>query len=140
MLADRQPQCAVTDAKSLYDGIKKEHQSGKQDRRSALELAITVKDLKDTGSMVRWVPHQKMLVDTLTKDDSSRTNGALEHFLKTGHVSFVDEETELQQRKGDCAFHRRSRGAAELRRRYGDQFQGSRPHHDTVGNRDWGEL
>ena len=123
-LRNSQPQCAVTDAKSLYDCIMKEHPSGKQDRKSAMELAIIVKDLKDTGSMVRWVPHQKMLVDTMTKEDPSRTNGALEHFLKTGRISFVDERLELEQRRNDLTFKRGSRGAAELRRQYEEQFQG----------------
>ncbi|CAE7837485.1 unnamed protein product, partial [Symbiodinium necroappetens] len=93
----KQPQCSVTDAKSLYDCIMKEHPQGKQDRKSALELAIIVKDLRDSSSMVRWVPHQKMLVDALTKADPMKANGAMDQFLKTGTLSLVDVSEELRQ-------------------------------------------
>ena len=55
----RQSQCSVTDAKSLYDCLLRGNPRGKQDRKSALELAIILKDLQDTRSMIRWVPHQK---------------------------------------------------------------------------------
>ncbi|CAE6953093.1 GIP [Symbiodinium sp. CCMP2592] len=77
-LPSRQPQCSVTDAKSLFDCLLKEHPQGKQDRRSSLELAIIVRDLQETKSMVKWVPHQKMVVDALTKSDPMKANGALD--------------------------------------------------------------
>ncbi|OLQ04125.1 hypothetical protein AK812_SmicGene12846 [Symbiodinium microadriaticum] len=93
---NRNPQCVVTDAKSLYDCILKEHPAGRQDRKSALELAIILRDLQSSRSMVRWIPHQKMLADGLTKEDPFRGNGALEHFLRTGVLSFVDMDAELE--------------------------------------------
>ncbi|CAE7735919.1 unnamed protein product [Symbiodinium sp. CCMP2592] len=65
----RNPQCVVTDAKSLFDCILKEHPAGRQDRKSALELAIILRDLQRSKSMVRWIPHQKMIADGLTKED-----------------------------------------------------------------------
>ena len=46
----RNPQCVVTDAKSLFDCLLKEHPAGKQDRKSALELAITLRDLQSSSS------------------------------------------------------------------------------------------
>ncbi|CAE7227094.1 unnamed protein product [Symbiodinium sp. CCMP2456] len=112
---ERQPQCSVTDAKSLFDCLLKEHPQGRQDRRSALELAIIVKDLQETKSMVRWTPHQKMLVDALTKADPLRSNGAMDCFLKTGLLSLVDVETELRQRSEDVRFRRRSHSASAAR-------------------------
>ena len=80
-LGGKQQQCSVTDAKSLYDCLLREHPTGKQDRKSALELAIVLRDLQDTKSMVKWVPHQKMIVDCLTKEDPMRANDALNQFI-----------------------------------------------------------
>ena len=114
-LGGRQQQCTVTDAKSLFDCLLKENPSGKQDRKSALELAIILRDLQETRSMVRWVPHQKMVVDSLTKDDPSRANDALNHFLRTGLLSLVDVQEELRARKFDARFKRRSHGASQSR-------------------------
>ncbi|CAE7241240.1 Abcb1 [Symbiodinium sp. CCMP2456] len=79
-LPARQPQISVTDAKSLFDCLLREHPQGRQDRKSALELAIILRDLQSTRSSVRWTPHQKMVVDCLTKDE--RSNGAMEMFLR----------------------------------------------------------
>lgn len=107
-LPHRQPQCAVTDAKSLYDCLLREHPSGKQDRKSALELAIVLKDLQDTKSIIKWVPHQKMVVDALTKESFDRGSGALLQFLRSGWISLVDVSTELLNRKEDASFRKRS--------------------------------
>ena len=111
----RNPQCTVTDAKSLYDCLLKEHPQGKQDRRSSLELAIIVKDLQETRSSVRWVPHQKMLADSMTKSDPLKANGALEQMLKTGVFSLVDVTEELANRASDSRFRARSHSASAAR-------------------------
>ena len=122
-LADRQGQCSVTDAKSLFDCLLRENPSGKQDRKSALELSIILRDLQETKSMVRWVPHQKMLVDCLTKLDPSRANDALHQFLKSGWLSLVDVDQELVQRREDPAFRRRSHSASQRRLLYEEQHR-----------------
>ncbi|CAE7403523.1 unnamed protein product, partial [Symbiodinium necroappetens] len=109
---ERQPQCSVTDAKSLYDCIMKEHPQGKQDRRSALELAIIVRDLQETRSMVRWVPHQKMVVDVLTKVDPLKANGAMDQFLRSGQLSLVDVDAEIAARASDPRNKSRSHSAS----------------------------
>ena len=116
-LHTRQKQCVVTDAKALYDCILKEHPSGKQDRKASLELAIIVRDLQQTHSTVRWVSHQKMLVDTMTKDDLDRGNGALLIFLRSGVMTFVPESEELSLRKEDSDYRRRSNKACNERAR-----------------------
>jgi hypothetical protein len=115
VLGGRQQQCSVTDAKSLYDCLLREHPTGKQDRKSALELSIVLKDLQETKSMVRWVPHQKMLVDCLTKEDPLRANDALNQFLRSGVLSLVDIEQELESRRVDPSFRRRSHAASRER-------------------------
>eukprot|EP00435_Cladocopium_sp_Y103_P038269 s1348_g10.t1 len=68
---------SVTDAKSLYDCLLKEHPSGKQDRKSAVEWAIIPRDLQETKSMILWVPHQKLPIDALTKEDPAKANDVL---------------------------------------------------------------
>ena len=83
-MGERQRQCSVTDAKSLFDCTLKEHPQGRQDRKASLELAIIVRDLEH-----RWVPRQKMIVDPLTKLDPGKANGAIEAFLKAGFLSLA---------------------------------------------------
>ena len=115
-LHDRQQQCSVTDAKSLFDCILKEHPQGRQDRKAALELSIVVKDLQETRSMVRWTPHQKNVVDGLTKADPLKSNGAMEDFIRQGVLSLVDVAEELHNRATDPRFKRRSHSASIARR------------------------
>ncbi|CAK9069062.1 Protein SENSITIVITY TO RED LIGHT REDUCED 1 [Durusdinium trenchii] len=74
----------ITDAKSLYDTIQKESPSSRQDRRTAIEIAIILNSIKKADTIVRWAPHPRMVADVLTKDDLSRSNGALEEVLRTG--------------------------------------------------------
>ncbi|CAE7233206.1 unnamed protein product [Symbiodinium natans] len=114
-LHGRQQQCSVTDAKSLFDCILKENPQGRQDRKAALELAIVVKDLQETRSFVRWTPHQKNIVDSLTKIDPLKGNGAMEDFLKSGILSLVDVKEELENRASDPRFRRRSHSASVAR-------------------------
>ena len=115
MRATKQPQCSVTDAKSLYDCIMKEHPQGRQDRKSALELAIIVKDLQSSQSMVRWIPHQKMIVDALTKADPAKSNGAMDMYLRSGTLSLVDVAAELSCRAADAKYKNRSHAASVAR-------------------------
>ncbi|CAK8995356.1 Uncharacterized protein SCF082_LOCUS4325, partial [Durusdinium trenchii] len=114
-LGGRQQQCSVTDAKSLFDCLLRENPSGKQDRKSSLELAIILRDLQDTRSMVRWVPHQKMLVDCMTKLDPMKANDAMTQFLRSGWLSLVDISEELDKRKDDPTYKRRSHLASKKR-------------------------
>ena len=115
-LHERQQQCSVTDAKSLFDCILKEHPQGRQDRKAALELSIVVKDLQETKSMVRWTSHQKNIVDGLTKADPLKSNGAMEDFVRQGVLSLVDVSEELRNRATDPRFKRRSHSASIARR------------------------
>ena len=38
--------------------------------------------------MVRWVPHQKVVVDCMTHEDPMRANDAMDHMLKAGIYAF----------------------------------------------------
>ena len=114
-LHGRQQRCSVTDAQSLYDCLMKEHPQGRQDRKASLQLAMIVRDLEQPRSMVRWVPHQKMVVDPLTKPDSFKANAAMEAVLKTGHLALVDVQDELKVWVTNSHFKRRSHGASVAR-------------------------
>lgn len=83
--------------------------------QKVLELAIILRDLPVTHSMVRWVPHQKMLADSVTKMDPLHANDALNQFLKSGWLSLVDVAEEVQNRQQDPTFKRRSHKASHDR-------------------------
>ena len=111
-LRGRLDQCAITDAKSLFDSILKESSSSRQDRRTAIELAIILEAVKRSKSVVRWSPHPRMVADTLTKEDISRSNGALEEALRTSKLCLWDEDAELKRRQQSPAARLRSKSAA----------------------------
>ena len=112
-LQARAPQCSITDAKSLYDSINKGNPTSRQDRRTSVELALISEAMEQAKGALRWAPHPKMIADALTKDDISKSNGALGELLRTSRLSLWDEDTELQWRKENSSFKRRSKGASE---------------------------
>ena len=119
-LRQRSQQCAITDAKSLFDSIKKGNPTSRQDRRTSVELAIISEAMRRAQSALRWTPHPKMVADTLTKDDISKSNGALEQMLRSGKLALWDEQEELKRRKEDASFKRRSKRASEAIRSAGE--------------------
>ena len=66
--------------------------------------------------MARWAPHQKNIVDGLTKPDPLKSNGAMEDFIRQGMLSLVDVTEEPQNRASDPKFRRRSHSASIARR------------------------
>ena len=112
-LVSRQEQGQITDAKSLYDAIYKQCPASRQDRRTALELAVIVDSAQKAGSQIRWAPHQRMPVDMLTKVDIGKTNGALLHLLRTGMLRIDKEEVEMMRRQRDESARSRTRGSSE---------------------------
>ena len=111
-LKGRLKQCSVTDAKSLYDSLHKQNPSSRQDRRTSVELAIILEAMQKASSALRWTPHPKMVADGLTKDDISRTNGALEELLKSSKFRLWEESKELESRKSNPANKSRSKRAS----------------------------
>ena len=95
-LSKRLPHDHSIDAKSVFDALIKEcagnRQDRRQDRRTAVDLAIVRETLKAQGSHIRWIPHPLMLADSMTKADPFAGNDALRHFLRTGKLVW-DEET-----------------------------------------------
>ncbi len=135
-LSIRQEQCQITDAKSLYDAVIKQSPNSRQDRRTAVELAIIVESMRKSGGSLRWTPHPRMPADVLTKDDLSKSNGALEEILRTSRLGLASEDEELQLRKQDPSAKSRSKAAAE-RLRCKDEFlslfQGARQVNKNLG-------
>ena len=91
-LSTRLPHEHSIDAKSVFDALIKECAGNRQDRRTAVDLAIVRETLKAQGSHIRWIPHPLMPADSMTKADPSAGNDALRHLLRTGKLVW-DEET-----------------------------------------------
>ena len=68
-LSKRLPHDHSIDAKSIFDALIKECARSRQDRRTAVDLAIVREALKAQGSHIRWIPHPLMPADFMTKAD-----------------------------------------------------------------------
>ena len=85
----------MVDAKSLYDNLVKEGNQP-QDKFTALDVAIARERIDGLGVQVRWVEHQSMIVDALTKLGANPD--ALLDVLERGTFRLVAEEDRLQER------------------------------------------
>eukprot|EP00959_Pyramimonas_sp_CCMP1952_P454309 9469693-Pyramimonas_sp.AAC.1 len=111
-LSSREQQVHVVDAKSIYDTMQKEGNASAKDRRTALDLAIICEALERARGSVRWVPHERMPVDPLTKDDITKCNAALFDLMSHGRLILVDEGAELERRKAAPELKGRSQQAS----------------------------
>ncbi|CAE8734675.1 unnamed protein product [Polarella glacialis] len=85
----------IVDAKSLFDHLAREAVGG-ADKRNAIEIQIIRQNLAEINAGVRWIPHQQMVVDGLTK--RSGNLAALYQMLDTGYLQIAEEATEMQKR------------------------------------------
>ena len=106
-------QCGITDAKSLYDNLRKESPTSRQDRRTSIEVAILIEGTRKSDSCLPWCPHPRMIADALTNNDLGKSNGALEALLRSGRFCVWDESDGLARRKTDPSSKNRSRKASE---------------------------
>lgn len=74
-----------------------------------------------------------MVADTLTKEDISRSNGALEETLRSSRLSLWDEEAELERRRQCPSSKLRSKRAPS-------SFREELVLLASLINKDWGEL
>ena len=86
---------SVVDAKSLYDNLMKDGNQP-QDKFTALDVAIARERIGGLGVQVRWVEHQSMIVDALTKLGANPD--ALFDVIEKGTFRLVAEEDRLQER------------------------------------------
>eukprot|EP00971_Amphidinium_carterae_P128101 2537560-Amphidinium_carterae.3 len=99
-------------AKSLFDGIRETSGTRGRDSRITLACAEAREGLAILGARPRWVPHNAMLVDGLTKLMSKANSGPLLLARRTGKYQLSSEWVELANRK-----HQRERGEIVPRRK-----------------------
>ena len=90
---------AVVDAKSVFETPLEQCAGSKQDRRTAIDLSLLRQTFKNTGTLIRWIPHPRMLFGIMTKSDVSRGNAALTELLRTGRWRPLDEAGEIRSRR-----------------------------------------
>ena len=87
---------SIVDAKSLYDHLSRESAAGSIDRRCALEIALIRESMDLLGARIRWVSHNWMVIDGLTKK-----LGNLERLLqvmRSGTLRIQEERVQMQER------------------------------------------
>ena len=75
---------SIIDAKSVYDSVIRNGSSLKQDRRTAIDLAMARESLQHVQATIRWCPHTNMLADSRTKAEVSKGNDAMTSVLTLG--------------------------------------------------------
>ena len=89
---------AITDAKSLYDLLKSDLGRGK-DWAVAATCAEVKQLLTVLRAGVRWVPHNEMIVDPLTKVFGKSNLAPLLGVMDTGRYKLRSVNTEMNYRK-----------------------------------------
>lgn len=83
----------VVDAKSLFDHLSKETVGTTSDKRTALEMQVIRQTLAETGTVVKWVPHPRMIFDALTKRQGNVQ--PLIDLLDSGTLELTDSNKNL---------------------------------------------
>ena len=76
----------LVDAKSLFDHLVKSTVGTADDRRTAIEMQIIRQLMCETGTAIKWISHQQMIVDCLTKRFGNPD--PLYKFLSSGFLDF----------------------------------------------------
>lgn len=88
---------AVTDTKSLYDGLKKEAKTKEQ--KIAISIGVIKQGFAATGMQPRWAPHNVVLADALTKELQRYNLQPLMKTMATGKYKLTSEEDEIAHRE-----------------------------------------
>ena len=62
----------LVDAKSLYDHLVKSIVGTTDDRRTAIEMQVIRQSLVEMPAEIKWIKHEQMQVDCLTKRFGNR--------------------------------------------------------------------
>ena len=84
----------VIDAKSAFDHLVRESTGG-HCRRTAQELCVIRRSTQTLRERCRWVPHELMVVDALTKRHGNSVT--MLRLLRDGVLSIVDEDREMRK-------------------------------------------
>eukprot|EP00435_Cladocopium_sp_Y103_P057373 s281_g19.t1 len=86
----------VTDCKSLYDHlVSVSAPTAVEDRRTSIDIVIIRQSLGRTRASVRWVPTNRMLADSLTKDAGDPTD-LLRACIRDSTYQISPEQTVLE--------------------------------------------
>ena len=100
MLAKRPP-IVVTDCKSLYDHlVSVSSPTAVDDRRTSIDIVIIRQSLARTRASIRWVPTDRMLADSLTKDAGDPSD-LLRACIKEGVYQISPEKTVLEMQAAE---------------------------------------
>eukprot|EP00971_Amphidinium_carterae_P331541 6465172-Amphidinium_carterae.1 len=94
---DLKSHLVITDAKSLYDGLRKDARS--REPKISLTIAELKQGLNLMNMAVRWLPHNLMLVDPFTKPLSKANASPLLHVFQKGSFQINSEMEHLLERK-----------------------------------------
>ncbi|CAK0813192.1 unnamed protein product, partial [Prorocentrum cordatum] len=99
---------AVIDCKSIYDNAcKTGSPSGIDDKRCAVDIAISKESLARLGPALRWGPTSLMLADCLTKDKAEPAD-ILRSCVRHGTYQLADESSVLAQASAGRALRKQA--------------------------------
>jgi hypothetical protein len=88
---------AISDAKSLYDSLKKEARG--KEPKIAIAVGAIKQSFAATGTKERWAPHNVMLADGLTKKVAKANIQPLLKAMTTGKYKITSEVDEMTHRQ-----------------------------------------
>ena len=97
----KRPPIVVTDCKSLYDHlVSPSSPTSVEDRRTSIDIVIIRDSLKSMTAQIRWVPTDRMLADSLTKDAGDPID-LLRSCIRSSQYQISPEETVLQNQAAE---------------------------------------
>ena len=86
----------VTDAKALFDSLRKPNFSSSQDKRTAIEVLCIQDEIRRQKLELRWVSSERMLADGLTKLAARQS---FIDMFKTGIIGIIYDENFVAAKK-----------------------------------------
>ncbi|CAE7038139.1 RE2 [Symbiodinium sp. CCMP2592] len=99
-VASKRKSVFVTDCKSLYDHLMSRSAPTLDEKRTALDIVILRESLQKTQGSLRWVPTDRMVADSMTKESADALD-MLRACLRQGSYQISEEGTILQWRSDE---------------------------------------
>ena len=97
----RRTPVVVTDCKSLYDHlVSVSSPTAVEDRRTSIDIVILRQSMLRMKASVRWVPTDRMIADSLTKNTGDPTD-LLRASMREGRYQISPEETVLEMKQSE---------------------------------------